>query len=169
MLLNQRLPVICWRPTNGNIIKWDAAKYIQLQNRVGKLIEGNGQDFEEFKEHGNTPKNSGIERVADEEGVEAIGGEIDPEDNIEPMEENGTINRNTNNDNANGAANGNGTNKLSDEELKILKNFAAARKSFQNEYQEACNRLNIKPVQNHTPQEAEKIMKSINEILDSSY
>ncbi|MBF0121250.1 MAG: hypothetical protein HQK79_20645 [Desulfobacterales bacterium] len=155
------IPVICWRPTNGNIIKWDATRYIQLQNRVGRLIEGNGQDFEEFKEHfDNMPKTSGTERVSDDEGVEVIGGEIDPEsNNLEVIKENGNVNGNTNN----------GNNKFSDEEIKILKNFATAKKSFQNEYQEACRKLNLKPNQNHTPQEAEKIMKTINEILDSSF
>ena len=80
------LSVLCWRPTSGNIIKWDATQYIKLQDKVGSLITGTGEDFETTKqiEHKKddivVEKKQGSEKVSDEEGFEGIESEIDPED-----------------------------------------------------------------------------------------
>ncbi|MCK4718851.1 MAG: hypothetical protein KAT70_09295, partial [Thermoplasmata archaeon] len=39
------MSVICWRPTSGNIIKWDGSTYAQLQDNAGKLSGGAGEQF----------------------------------------------------------------------------------------------------------------------------
>lgn len=72
------LSVLCWRPTAGNIIKWDATQYIELQDKVGSLITGNGEDFAPNIKQ--IESQAGKERVSDEEGFEGIEKEIDPED-----------------------------------------------------------------------------------------
>lgn len=34
------VPVLCWRPTAGSIVKWDATQYIQLQGKMKSIIKG---------------------------------------------------------------------------------------------------------------------------------
>jgi len=72
---NWRFPVLAWRPTGNNIIKWDAAQYAQLQDRVAGMIEGGGAD--EFK---HVEIEQGSERTSEDEHVDAIEANTDPED-----------------------------------------------------------------------------------------
>jgi len=70
-----RFAVLAWRPTGNNIIKWDAAQYAHLQDRVAGMIEGGGAD--EFK---HVEIDSGIERTSEDENIKALEAEVDPED-----------------------------------------------------------------------------------------
>ncbi|MBW2178808.1 MAG: hypothetical protein JRG81_00305 [Deltaproteobacteria bacterium] len=122
------LSVLCWRPTSGNIIKWDATQYIKLQDKVGSLITGNGDDFAPNVKQ--IESQSGQERVSDEEGFEGIEKEIDPEDQ-EPAE--------TKKD----EPETNKTNAVSSEEQKVIKNYEVARDSFPDEYAAATKKLGL--------------------------
>jgi len=71
------VPVISWRPTNGNIVKWDATQYAALQAKVGKLISGDRSEFSQIE------MQTGSERVDDnEESAAVLASEMDPEDQI---------------------------------------------------------------------------------------
>ena len=72
-----RFPVLAWRPTGNNIVKWDATQYSDLQDRVSKMIGGGETD--EFSQKAEIK--TGSERVSEEEGFEALEAETDPEDN----------------------------------------------------------------------------------------
>lgn len=72
-----KIPVTCWRPTSGNIVKWDATQYVKLQQRVGKLIHAADKEFGSTQPLAIT---AGSEDVADEIGVDVIDTEIDQED-----------------------------------------------------------------------------------------
>lgn len=136
------LPVLCWRPTSGNIIKWDASQYAQLQERVGGLIEGNTAEFIEIK--------NGAERVGDEEGFEVLERETDPEDQAEVIEverqepepppspkreprKEATKRQPPADD------------KLPEDYQKILGNYQAAMKMFPEEYAFAVQKLGLTP------------------------
>lgn len=68
------LKVLCWRPTSGNIIKWDGTQYAQLRERVGGLVQGRGEEFRQIEfDHG-------VEKVSEDEDAPAIEPTIDPED-----------------------------------------------------------------------------------------
>lgn len=43
---NWNVPVICWRPTSGNLIKWDATRYAIAQGKLEELAGGQS-DVEE--------------------------------------------------------------------------------------------------------------------------
>lgn len=44
------VPVLCWRPTAGSIVKWDATQYIQLQQKMKSIIKGSKGFDEESKQ-----------------------------------------------------------------------------------------------------------------------
>jgi hypothetical protein len=56
------VPVTCWRPTSGGIVKWDASRYAMAQRAIAKIAEGDsspiavleGTDYmsEEVEVHG---------------------------------------------------------------------------------------------------------------------
>lgn len=75
------IPILCWRPVSGNIVKWDASQYSDLQDRVNGIIEGGSSEFEGKK----VELNKGAGRVSDEEGFAEIENQTDPED--QPKEE----------------------------------------------------------------------------------
>ena len=68
-----RFPVLAWRPTGNNIVKWDASQYANLQNRVSEMTESGGVD--EFNKKIEIQK--GAERTSEEEGFEALEAEVD--------------------------------------------------------------------------------------------
>ena len=76
------MPVLCWRPTSGNIIKWDATTYKNLRDRVGGLITSNGEDFQTKR----IESKAGSERVSDESGFESMEAATDPEDQVIDIE-----------------------------------------------------------------------------------
>lgn len=68
------IPIICWRPTGGSLVKWDSTTYANVQRRIEGL--GEGQDFASLPE-GEKPMaiqyNKGAERMDDEQDM--IGAE----------------------------------------------------------------------------------------------
>jgi len=74
-----RITVLAWRPTGNNIVKWDATQYANLQTRVAGMIEGNSDEFKNQIE-----LKQGIERTSEDENIDALEAEVDPEDSQEP-------------------------------------------------------------------------------------
>jgi len=170
------IPILCWRPTNGNIIKWDATQYFKVQNKVGGLITGNGSEFQTTGEIITIPRieaKTGHERVSDEQNFEEHERVIDPEDaqdvsppaDLPPYEPPTDIA---------GAAPDNSPVEqplqpanLSPEEQAIMNNLAVAMDDFADEYKAACKILKMKANGKHEPFEARLIMQKINEQLDA--
>lgn len=146
------LSVLCWRPVSGNIIKWDATQYVQLQQKVGELITGTGEDF---APNGSTIKRletqSGLERVSDEEGFEELEKETDPEDqaiDVETEKPEPTV-------------------AYTDEEKSIVGNFEVTRGSFPEEFDMACKELGYNPKAPLSLKMMQGVNKKVNEIVDS--
>jgi len=144
------IPVISWRPTNGNVIKWDATQYAALQNRVGKMVSGDRSEFAQIE------MQSGAERVSDDVTAAAVlEAEADPEDQVidiptgpgndEPVQE-----------------------QLSEEAQKIFANLTVAKKEFPDEYNAACQSLGIEPDASYNAEGARKIMIAVNKLVDSA-
>jgi hypothetical protein len=69
------VPVLCWRPTTGSIVKWDATQYLQLQQRVEGVIRGSG-GFENKQ----IEMRKGVEDVTNEPLTAAIEHEVDQDE-----------------------------------------------------------------------------------------
>ncbi len=188
------LPVICWRPVSGNIIKWDAAQYSELQERVTAIIDGGSN--EGF--HENIEVKTGKENVSDDENFEALEAATDPEDQQPAIEvkpesvitETASIERpfettierpaKTQQDpndvyrapevlakRAYFKRLNNSAVKLSDEDKKVFRNLEAARLAVPGEYNLACQNLSINPDKVETVTQAESIVFEINKIIDT--
>jgi len=79
-----QLPVLAWRPTGNNVVKWDATQYANLQDRVAGMIEGNRGEFDNDKPP-QIEVTQGAERASDEENFHALEAGTDPEDQPEIM------------------------------------------------------------------------------------
>ena len=74
------VPVLCWRPTAGNIVKWDATQYVELQQRVKSIVSGSG-GFAQDKPVAQIDMKAGAERVSDDKlGGGAIEHELGQDD-----------------------------------------------------------------------------------------
>jgi len=144
------ISVLCWRPTAGNIIKWDASEYVNLQKRVGSLIDGNGSEFEQIEYQ------AGKEAVSDEQGFETLEAATDPEDQEPIYIESGGP-----------EPQGNPEPPLStpSAESKIMMQFRQIQKMFPKETAQAIADLKIFGGPNED--QAVLISKKVNEILDS--
>jgi hypothetical protein len=149
------IPILCWRPTSGNIVKWDATRYAQLREQVGGLITSTGEAFATTAPP--ETRKVGSERVSDEFGFEALEAGTDPEDqdaiDVEPVETSQEQEKSQ-------AAS------LSDEDRKTLANLAPTREMFPEEYAAACAELGMDPNEDVTAIQAREIMKRINSYLD---
>ena len=79
-------PVLSWRPTGNNIIKWDASQYSELQNRVAGVIEGNTGEFDQ----GDVKQievRKGVEKISEELDNQEIETDINPDDPAETIPE----------------------------------------------------------------------------------
>lgn len=147
------ISVLCWRPTSGNIIKWDSTQYIKLQDKVGSLTQGTGEDFAPNIKQ--IESQSGKERVSDEEGFEGTESTIDPEDQEpieiekEPEPPKETEKPDT----------------ISTEGQKTINNFGVAHDSFPQEYEEAVKELELSGKE-LTIEDMDSIMRKISAILD---
>lgn len=72
------VPVLCWRPTTGSIVKWDATQYTQLQGKMKAIIKGS-KGFDEGGKKQITMQ-TGSEQVEHGGLTAAIESEIDIED-----------------------------------------------------------------------------------------
>jgi len=78
------LAVICWRPTNGSLMKWDTSVYASVQDRVKSLSEGQNFALPQGQAPGMTiDVRKGVERMDDDmAGIAAEDEETAPP---EPM------------------------------------------------------------------------------------
>ena len=139
------LSVLCWRPTSGNIIKWDATQYVQLQDKVGALIEGSGQEFQANQ----IEADAGVERTSEDEESTGLEDQIDPED--QPIDVPHTVEEKPE--------------RLSEEDQRVLKNFEAAAADFPDETIQAMEKVGI-PEGKVSPAQARRLLGEIGEILD---
>ena len=146
------IPVISWRPISGNIIKWDATQYANLQARVGKMISGDRSEFAAKAIEMRT----GAERVSDE-GFEAATQEeahIDPEDQDRVIDVSAE--------------------KITEKKQpaghvsKVMQNLLVARKEFHEEYLEVCQSMGIEPDTDMDDELAATVMNAISLALDKA-
>jgi len=156
---NWTFAVLCWRPTSGNIVKWDATTYTNLRERVGDLITSNGEDFQTKR----IELHAGSERVSDEENFEALEQTVDPEDQVidipssdEPPPPVGATETNPN-----PTEPGPG---MSEEDEKWLANYDTVKDMAEMDETriEACKKLNLDPDADLGPADARKILETIN-------
>jgi len=164
-----KISVLCWRPVSGNIVKWDATQYAQLQQKVGNLITSNGDDFKSKKP---IETHVGRERVSDEKGFETIEAETDPEDQQAPDDKPIDVPHEVKSETV--APVEKPPKKQAKAEPpdpyteKLMKNYHATKEMFAPEFDDACKRLNVGNIDRETPtpEIADSVMKKINEILD---
>lgn len=170
-----RFPVLAWRPTGNNVVKWDATQYAQLQERVGSMISsGAGDDFDTKQ----AEYHSGYEKVSDEENFDAMEATIDPEDNpieINPENENFTatttgfktepVQKPTSTPEPEPKKQAQEVKKELSRETKQLISLAG---QFSDEYEQACSELSLDPSNPSAfdAKQATLICKKINTILD---
>ena len=152
--------VLCWRPTSGNIVKWDATKYKQLQDKVGGIIHGT-DNFADDKPLIEMQR--GKESIEDENGAEEILQQTDPEDQeqvditpeTEPEKKAAPEDEPT------------PTNEMTQEEAAIIKNLKTSADSFPDEYWQARNNLKLDKGVLISPVNATDIINEMNQILDA--
>jgi len=76
------IPVVCWRPMNGSIIKWDSSQYSALQDRVVNMIEGDTGSFAA----GAIELKTGKERTTEDANFSAMEAATDPEDQADVID-----------------------------------------------------------------------------------
>lgn len=142
------VPVISWRPTNGNIVKWDATQYAALQAKVGKLISGDRSEFSQIE------MQTGSERVDDnEESAAVLASEMDPEDQIIDVPGNPEKD-----DSPHFLDEG--------ESRKILLNLATTREIFPEEYNTACHALGVEPDADFDVQTAHRVYSEVCKMVE---
>ena len=141
-------PVLSWRPTGNNIVKWDQTQYEQLQKRVAGMIEGS----DEF-EAGETKQieiKKGVEVISNELDNPEIQGDVNPEDpvDVEAQQE---------------------VEAPEPKELsKSVRQAVSVYKSFPDEFNQAAVELKIScDIESMTDDQAVAICKMVNQILDS--
>ena len=152
-----RFPVLAWRPTGNNIVKWDAAQYTNLQDRVAGMIDGAGSDAFDQKIELKT----GSERVSEEEDFEALEAETDPEDNQESGEKPAAQETSQSEKKPE---------KQPAEPSKNVKQVLYLVGAFPNEFDEACKLLNIDTsvsVESYNDQTAIKVCQKVGELVDA--
>jgi hypothetical protein len=150
---NWTLPVLCWRPTSGNIVKWDATTYANLREKVGGLITSGGDEFTAPPE-----TMTGSERVSDEAGVEELERQVDPEDQTDVVDAEFHQAPEPNMDMKP---------TLSPEDLKAKLNFDETKKLFPSEHAEACMTLKV-PSMFMSQDQAGKVLAKIAQILEGT-
>ena len=71
--------MICWRPTNGNVIKWDQTRYVQTVKNLAAVAGGEGDIALPEANTGILIK-TGMDSVNDDEEALAAMTEADPDD-----------------------------------------------------------------------------------------
>ncbi len=127
------LPVLAWRPTGNNIVKWDATQYSQLQDRVAKTIEGDSSGFGNNKIKQIEIK-KGLERTSEDEDFQALESEIDPEDQPEiaqqKVEKTSGVEKKS-------------MDAIPDELSREIKQAIQLSEEFPDEYKQACIELDL--------------------------
>ena len=146
---NWTIPVLCWRPTSGNIVKWDATTYANLREKVGGLITSGGDEF-------TTPPEitKGREWASDDPETDLIEKEIDPEDPQDVIDVEHSDQQET-------------QQSLSPEDLKAKLNFDETKKLFPAEHAEACMALKV-PSIFMSQDQAGKVISAVAKILEGA-
>ena len=167
------IPVICWRPMSGNIIKWDATQYAQLQAKVGKMISGDKKEF------GQIELQAGAERVSDDVDATVLEQTTDPEDQVidipedvktEPLPGTGE-DKKVKKEPLTPPEKTTEEPKQSKGKTKVhpaIANLEVAMKQFPEEYKQAIKNLDIRPEDDVRVPEAIKIMAKISKIVDKA-
>lgn len=151
---NWTIPVLAWRPTGDNIIKWDGTQYSELQDRVTKMIKGGSSDFKGQKIEYTKGKND----ASDEEFSEVLEAEVDPEDNQENSEKPAVQETKPEEK----------VDEKPDELSKNVKQALFIAKTFPEEHTEACKILNIKstPIESYTDKTAIEVCQKVSDLVD---
>ena len=153
-------PVLSWRPTGNNIVKWDASQYEQLQGRVSSMIEGDHNEFD----HGETKQidvKKGVETISHELDTPEIEEDVNPDDPAE-KESRSAPKKKVKKD----------TEPIetpwAEKELsKNVKQVVAAEKRFPEESKQAMHELKFGVnIIDFTDEMAGGFLKKLNEILD---
>lgn len=170
------IPVICWRPTGGSIVKWDSTTYANIQRRIESL--GEGQNFAALGE-GEKPMTielrKGTERMDEEPDL--IGAE-DEESAPEaaPLDmapgQNGTYDHAPGTpapaDSPSPGQEVPAAPALSEADQKALANYHTTRENFPDEDAEARRRMGIHPDADVTPAQAQELYRIASAIVDGS-
>ena len=171
------IPVLCWRPTGGSLVKWDSTTYANVQRRIESL--GEGQNFAALTE-GEKPMtitmSKGVDRMDEEPDMigaedEETAPEQGPAEAAAPLDmtagENGTYGHETAEPEVVTTEQRTPEGmQLSDADRKDLDNYEVTRDGFPDEDAQARRRLGIKPDAIVTPAQARELFRAINEIVD---
>jgi len=150
-----RFPVLAWRPTGNNIVKWDAGQYSDLQDRVAGMIEGGGS--EEFTQKMDLQQ--GAERTSEEEGFEGLEAEVDPEDAQQSEKKPDTQ--------ENGQSEEGDTDQKSDLPKEVHQAMYIS-KQFPEEYEQAANELDVRCLPEKLGKDlAIKVCQKVAELVDA--
>lgn len=151
------MTVLCWRPTSGNIVKWDATQYANLRTRVGGLIHSQGKDFKAIE------MQTGSEDVGDDEnGYDMIENELDPEDKVVE----GQLDRSHQDDIQTDESGHHETSgSLSKEDEKAMHSISifSDDAEYRPYFIDACKNIGVNPDAPINPDTARKIIKLIEE------
>jgi len=143
-------PVLAWRPTGNNIVKWDASQYSQLQNRVSGMIEGNSGEFDQGETIQIEVK-KGSETVSDELDVQETKDDVNPDDPAEDQEQPEPVKKQP-------------EKRLS----KVVQQIVTLQKEFPAEFNQAVSESGLKfDPQAITDDEATMIYSATSAIIDS--
>ena len=173
------IPVLCWRPTGGSLVKWDSTTYANVQRRIEGL--GEGQNFAALGE-GEKPltitMSKGIERMDDEpDMIGAEDEEREPEQApTAPIDlsagQNGTYHQPEPEIPAPAPEDAPepapAEIQLSEADQKALANYRATREEFPDEDRRARLRMSIKPDAAVTPDQARELYKAISRLVDGA-
>lgn len=151
------IPVICWRPTSGSIIKWDATTYANLEQRVGNLIAG--------KADAPAPQielKKGVERVDEEPGSAQEMYAIDPEDQTEVASAEALTVLGVESATVSPAL----LNPPTEEEKKALDNLAAAAAAFPEDYSAVMMELGLEADADVPPDLAADAFRRLSLLID---
>jgi hypothetical protein len=150
------IPVIAWRPTSGNIIKWDPTTYKNLQTKISAMVSGDRSEFKQIE------LTSGVDTL-DETDIAAVNaGEVDETAHAagaegEHKEE--------------GAAQEPKEKKKArpKEDQKVIQQLRAVIKSMPDEFAKACFALELKELEadQYEVDTAKKIMEKVTELMEA--
>jgi hypothetical protein len=161
------LTVFCWRPTSGNLVKWDYTRYAEVRKQIEDAAGGGS--FEGQKPEVVKGKD---EALADEAPPEEI--DLDDAVDVEHRVVDATVDTGPAEELPQGAApqatpepaQSEPKRKLTKEEQGIVKGFEMAREAFPGVYQKALAELMFKPPL--TVEEMQKIEARMNRMLDEN-
>lgn len=155
-------PVLAWRPTGDNIVKWDASQYAQLQDRVSSVIEGD-KDFSSGEVKQLEVK-KGSETVSQELDDQEISEDVNPGDSQDVEESENTTEKKS-------------EPKVKNQYSKEVNQLITIKSSFPAQFTQAMETLvsnkelslnsNVMKPEEMSPEQAISVSKEVNSIVDS--